>query len=198
MYSYFRNCKHCGLSFFKINFFCKPCWEKLENHKTTLNSKIYKTPDVVVRCLYTWSSKESIVGDLIHGLKGGTPLAILELLAKDLSRMQAHGPHSVVVPVPSSKVGVKDHAYILAKCISRELNFPFWDGLAWENKSTNQKFLSKTERFVSRMKKTKELSRKFNVILIDDLVTTGATALAAKKVLKGPNPIEVWSLACRL
>jgi predicted amidophosphoribosyltransferase len=198
MYSYFRNCNHCGRSFFKINFFCKPCWEKLERHKVSFNSKIYKTPEVLVRCLYTWSAKESIVGDLIRGLKGGTPLEILELLAKDLSFMHSSKPHSIVVPVPSSKVGAKDHAYILAKCISQELNLPFWDGLEWVNKSTNQKFLNKTERFVSQMKKTKELNRKLNVILIDDLVTTGATALAARKVLKGPNPIEVWSLACRL
>lgn len=198
MYSYFRNCKHCGRSFFKIDLFCKSCWEKLEIHKAPLNSKIYKAPEVLVRHLYTWTEKESIVGDLIHGLKGGTPKEILKMFAIDLCRRGQRYPNSVVIPVPSSKVGVKDHAYILAKYISEELNFPFWDGLEWLNKSTSQKFLSKTERFIAQMQKTGRLNRKLRVILVDDLVTTGATATAAQRAIKGLNPIEVWSLACRI
>lgn len=155
----------------------------------------------MVRYLYTWSEKESIVGDLIHGLKGGTPKEILKIFARDLCSRHSLGeryPNSVVIPIPSSKVGVKDHAYILAKHISEELDLPFWDGLKWVNKNTSQKFLSKTERFIARMQKTKRLNRKLKVILIDDLVTTGATAAAAQGAIKGLNPIEVWALACRI
>jgi predicted amidophosphoribosyltransferase len=170
----------------------------LEAHRTSFNSSIYKTPEVLVRYLYTWSERESIVSDLIHGLKGGTPKEILKKFARELCRGKSQHFNFMVVPVPSSKVGVKDHAYILAKYVSEELNLPFWDGLEWVNKSTNQKFLSKTERFVAQMKKTKKRDQKLGVILVDDLVTTGATTLAAQGAIKGLNPIEVWSLACRM
>jgi predicted amidophosphoribosyltransferase len=201
--SLFRNCKHCGLGIFandfqKINFFCKKCWEKLESEKTKPHFVIYKTPEIAVRSLFVWREKESIVKDLIHGLKGGTPFMVLSDLARELSERYVLEGDTVIVPVPSSKVGEKDHAFIMAKIISESQGLEFWNGLEWKNKRRNQKFLNKTERFVSEMKMTQKLSSKKRVILIDDLVTTGATAVAAFKALKGLNQIEVWSLACRL
>lgn len=194
---YFRNCKHCGRCFFKIEFFCKKCLEKLEQHRAPIQS-VFKTPEIMVRPLYIWKEKESIVADLIHGLKGGKPEVFLKTLAVELAKKYQANSNSVVVPVPSSKVGVKDHAYMLAKYISEELELPLWSGLEWVEKNKNQKFLNKTERFVAQMKKTQRINRKLKVILIDDLVTTGATGLAAHKAFKSPNPLEVWALACRL
>lgn len=203
MDSYFRNCKYCGLGIFHndfqaIDFFCHSCWNELEKHKTNRYFKIYKSQEIFVRPLFLWKEKESIVGSLIHGLKGGTPFDIIEKMAFEMLARESPSQDTIIVPVPSSKVGEKDHAYLIAKVISDTLGLPLWMGLKWENKTTNQKFLKKTERFVSSMTKTDNFPRGKHVILIDDLVTTGATATAAFKALKSPKQIEVWALACRI
>ena len=203
MLSYFRNCKSCGYGIFQnqlkaIDFFCQRCWFELEKNKVASHTVIYKTPEVLVRPLFIWKDKESIVGDLIHGLKGGTPRNVLDRLSVEISMRSFTKESAIIVPVPSSKVGEKDHSYYIAKCISETLGFELWDGLLWKNKDRNQKFLNKTERFEIEMTKTKILPRKTRVILIDDLVTTGATAIAARKAIKSLNQIEVWALACRI
>lgn len=203
MISYLRNCKHCGLSFFHnqlkpIDFFCKKCWTTLEKERAPANFKIYKSPEIIVKPLFLWKKKDSIVGSMIHGLKGGTPEDIIRKVSLEIVFREAHRMNLLIVPVPSSKVGEKDHAYQIANIISQELEVDLWNGLIWENKRTNQKFLKKTERFVSSIAKTEDLPRGKQVILIDDLVTTGATASAAFKAIKSLNQIEVWALACRM
>jgi predicted amidophosphoribosyltransferase len=202
MFSLFRNCKHCGLGIAsndlkKISFFCNVCSQEIEKHKTPTHYSIYKTPEILIRPLYLWTEKESIVKDLIHGLKGGTPWPVLKKLSLELSQRYVADRESVIIPVPSSKVGEKDHAYLMAKIISEDQDLEFWNGLEWKNKKRNQKFLNKTQRFENQMKIIIKPPQK-RVILIDDLVTTGATAMAAYKAFKGLNQIEVWSLACRL
>lgn len=203
MISYFRNCKRCGFCLFHnqfkpIDFFCEKCWYLLEKEKTKIGFKIYKSQDIFVKPLYLWKEKESVVGDLIHGLKGGTPMEIIERLSLEIAFREKHQKDIVTVPVPSSKVGDKDHAFQMAKCISQKLNVELWNGLIWKEKSTNQKFLKKTERFDSTMEKTLDLPAGKRVVLIDDLVTTGATTMAAFKAIKGLNQMEVWALACRI
>lgn len=203
MLSYFRNCKHCGLGYFANNFspvdlFCKKCWLKLEKTKAPLQARYFKAENLSVRTLYLWREKDSIVGDLIQGLKGGTPRDVLRRLTEEMSFRFFNGNDYVIVPVPPSKVGEKDHAFMMAKFISEGLGLPLWNGLAWVNKKQSQKFSSKTERFEVTMKKTLRLPTRHGIILVDDLITTGATILAAKHVIKSLNPIEVWTLACRI
>lgn len=201
--SYLRNCKGCGLgfgsnNFTPIDFFCDDCWLALERYKTQNHFLIYKTPSVRVRSLFIWKEKDCLVQDLIHGLKGGTPRDVIHQLTLELSKRYSVDNKTVIIPVPSSKVGESDHAKSMAEIISKDHNLELWDGLRWRRKTRNQKFLNKTERFVAEMILVEKLPINKRVILIDDLVTTGATAQAALKALKGLNNIEVWSLACRL
>lgn len=203
MYSWFRNCKSCGHGIFKnrfhpINFFCDECFLKLENHKAPLNVKIFKEPGIIIKPLYLWKEKESEVAHLIHGLKGGKPLDFLSEIAMEISRRNTVSDGTIIIPVPPSKVGEKDHSHHLAKLVSRQLNCVFWDGLKWKNKRTHQKFLNKTERFRNEMERTKTLPKCKKIILVDDLVTTGGTVFAAHKAIKSPKQIEVWSVACRI
>lgn len=203
MNNFFRNCKHCGFSFFHnqlrpIDFFCQRCWLLLEKEKVLPNFKLYKSPQVLVKPLLLWKEKECVVGSLIHGLKGGTPMDVIKKISLEIAFRESHRKDLLIVPVPSSKVGEKDHAFQIAHIVSQELKLDLWDGLKWERKTTSQKFLKKTERFVNSMIKTTDLPRGKQVILIDDLVTTGATATAAHKAIKSLNQIEVWALACRM
>jgi len=203
MISYLRNCKHCGLGAFHnqlkpIDFFCKKCWTILEREKARENFKIYKSPEILVKPLFLWKKKDSIVSSLIHGLKGGTPEDVVRKISLEITFRESRRKDLIIVPVPSSKVGERDHAYQIANIVSQELKVDLWNGLKWEAKSTNQKFLKKSERFENSMIKTSNLPKGKQVILIDDLVTTGATASAAFKAIKSLNQIEVWALACRM
>lgn len=203
MISYLRNCKHCGLGFFHnqmnpIDFFCKKCWAVLEKEKARENFKIYKSPEILVKPLFLWKKKESIVGSMIHGLKGGTPEDVIKKISLEIAFRESRRKDIVIAPVPSSKVGEKDHAYQIANILSQELNVELWNGLKWGAKKSNQKFLKKFERFENSMIKIANLPRGKQLVLIDDLVTTGATASAAFKAIKSLNQIEVWALACRM
>ncbi len=170
----------------------------MEKEKVLSNFKLYKSPQVLVKPLLLWKEKESVVGSLIHGLKGGTPEDIISKISLEIAFRESRRKDLLIVPVPSSKVGERDHAFQIAYFVSQELKLHMWEGLKWERKTTNQKFLKKTERFVNTMIQTKDLPRGKEVILIDDLVTTGATATAAYNAIKSLNQIEVWALACRM
>lgn len=202
MESFFRHCKHCGAGFFKnfstIEFFCQDCWLKLESQRAPRNFKIYKTEKIIIHPHYIWRNDEDIVRDLVSGLKGGTPYLVLERLCNSLCKLKKPDQDSLIIPVPSSKVGEKDHAYLMADLISKKLGLEFFPCLEWAKKGTSQKFLNKNDRFNIEMKSTRKLPGKKGVILVDDVVTTGATAGAALKAFKGLNQIQVWSLACRI
>lgn len=114
----------------------------------------------------------------------------------------------MLVPIPLSGKRARkrgyNQAYILAKQIGRQLSLSVVDALA-RTKDTKPQFgLTKSERF-NNMKNTFNIKDTFrktrssvvhhaSILLVDDVLTTGATVMEAAKVLKKNGIQKVWAL----
>ncbi len=115
-------------------------------------------------------------------------------------------PCDVIVPVPvdPTRKGLRgfDQARDLAEELSRALGLDLDDALKRRKSNISMTALSKRDRW-EEVKDTIELgrscqSRRFarsRVLLVDDVVTTGATANACSRVLKKAGAVEVYVAA---
>ena len=109
----------------------------------------------------------------------------------------------VIVPVPASPVTSFQRGYqpsvLLAETIGELLNKPVWNGLSKEVAFLKQAHLSKEEREKGKIaplylvKDPKVLEDK-TVLLVDDVMTTGATLNQAARLLCGGYPKAVDAL----
>ena len=126
----------------------------------------------------------------------------LEPLKLHLNSLKVEG----IVPVPLSAWKERwrgfHQARDLARVIGEELKIPVVDALEREHRWTAQANLSKEVRSES-LKKGKVMKVKTGhvvpgrILIIDDVVTTGATMTAAEEALKegGAEVVVRWSLA---
>jgi predicted amidophosphoribosyltransferase len=158
--------------------------------------------------LWTWFPGDGLLGHVIHSLKGGPLTKSWDLLAArqtQWSTCEKTGP-VVLVPVPN-RLKQKDHAWRLAEAISKCWGHTICEALELRGEEkTNLKRLARHERvhFKFDFQMTQEGRRlagrslaNTRVILVDDVVTTGATALAAHRALSPLRAEQVWALACR-
>ena len=105
-----------------------------------------------------------------------------------------------MILIPAPGVRGREHAHELAQAFSQILGAPVQQALEMKGPEVKQRRLNIQERslreFVCREEFTSVASPARRLILIDDVVTSGATAEAAREAL-GLAQIEVWCLAYR-
>ncbi len=149
---------------------------------------------------------ENIAKIIINGKYGFLPGVFKELgiiLASEIkNNNQLMDKNTYLVPIPLSKPRKRwrgfNQAEILCKTISKELNMPYGDLLVRAKSTKTQKDLKKEER-IKNVEGCFKLKKGINphganIILIDDVVTTGSTLLEAVKVLKRNGAAKVWCL----
>lgn len=111
---------------------------------------------------------------------------------------------ALIIPLPLSKKRKKERGFnqseILAKSFSLEFCYPLYPALRRKNKRKHQAGLEEKARlknvkncfFVS--KSEKKVIRNKSIILIDDVITTGATLNEAAGVLLDAGAREVYAL----
>lgn len=150
------------------------------------------------RQLFDWYPDEDrLVSRLMMTLKQGKPEAAFTYYAEQflLQSKQLSLKHNSVF-VPCAWKQQPDHASVFAHKLSEVFAIPVLDVLQWKGAPHSQK----TKRIWQRKEVEFELSEAAfgkHVIFIDDILTTGATAVAARKALKGCSGFEVWCLAHR-
>lgn len=145
------------------------------------------------------------VAGLIQKLKRSSKVLGLECLEHTLSEQLLTYRFDAVLPMPYhwQKLIWRGHnpTGLLANRLSQSIDTPLWHGLTRTKATQSQQGLDKTQR-QSNMRRafdcTNALAQQIkgkNLLLIDDVLTTGATGHAAALVLKKHGAKSV-TLAC--
>lgn len=179
-------CRDClrKLPFIDINKSCKICGEPYGYCQCCGNHSFIK--QIISATLL---NKDS--GHIISIYKDAGELRLSQLIANImLSYMPSSWNIDVLTFIPSSKEAYNkrgyDHAEILAKSISEISNIPIVEVFC-RPKTIDQRKLSKAERSLNINIQTKQIPKQENILLIDDVYTTGATLNACSSLLNEKN-----------
>jgi len=154
---------------------------------------------------------DAIMKELIHHFKFGRQPGVMKdfapFMADYFGRQEESWKGFYVVPVPlffrRMKARTFDQAFLIAREVARTLRLPLANGLLRRVRDTNSQAKMKTR--VERVKNIKgafavdwpDRVAGMNILLVDDVMTTGATVNEAAKMLKrsGAGQIHVFTLA---
>ena len=189
------NCLGCGQP---GNFICFNCFEKIPlNTKPILNNLLiasyYKNP-LVKQLIHSY--KYDFVKDLAK------PLG--QLMVKKLAQQNIKNPVLIPVPLHAKRLRWRgfNQSEELALVISQKLNIPVINNVLIRTKHTSpqakienlkQRKINIKNSFQININFKKSLKNK-NIILIDDISTTGATIEECAKTLKPLKPKTVYGL----
>ena len=112
-------------------------------------------------------------------------------------------PETLVVPIPSNRNSLAQkgfsHAHLLATEIAERLQYPLKTSLICTRPHTNQKILDKAarKRNLKGLYHAPETLKGKSILLVDDVITTGATVVSASLALReaGAEHIDVCAIA---
>lgn len=139
------------------------------------------------------SGLKSFIGDLLY-----------ESLIQNEEFVRIINLHLVFVPIPLSPAKYRKRGYnqaeILAKELSKKFGFPTVNGLERIKETRSQVGLTKKERKENVVGAFKIINHKSsiinrNIVLVDDVLTTGSTFSEACVALKHAGVGKIWALA---
>ncbi len=196
-------CAFCG----KIdeNFLCKECNSKLERltdlHIQKYRNKTYT--EHIYMFKYTDIRKEMLeykFDDKAYYYK-----TIVQVFLNNKKMCEILKTYDIIIPVPIHNKRRKERGYnqstLIAKEFSKNINGLKYEDILLKKKNTiAQSTLNKEERLKNAidMYKIKENKQDIiynkNVLIFDDIYTTGATANECAKAIRGTNPSKVGIL----
>ena len=192
-------CPSCESNFAEIKTRnCSKCAKPL--HECSCTTEVLRSHFIksVVKCFRYNVREETNPGNaLIYSLKRDNRSDVLERCTKELVfaiRNSVQIDDSFVVTnVPRRQRSIIkygfDHSALLAESVSRKLDIPYIKMLKSKAKS-EQKKLSPEERLknVDFRLITDESLKGKNVIIVDDIITTGASASGASTMIRSLSP----------
>jgi len=183
-------CIYCGrITDSRVHGFCPDCYHSLS---------IY-----LRRTGFTWYVFEydNKIAAILKKAKYGKKPEAVKLMAELLGNLllKENPKHDMIVPVPMYRQDLGDRGYnqsgIAARKISRVLEIPYRDNVLKKIKKTKkQAELSKSARsrnLKDTFKAEPELVKGKNILLIDDIITTGSTIEECKNTLLAAGALRV-------
>lgn len=201
----FSFCFYCEAVIRKNSGLCLRC--QLE-----LDQKVVAGRNSQCRFLFDWKKDRTpYISQLIQSLKGGAPSQAWFWLAETFVKSHTRDimnilQGSVLVPVPSKRGLEKDHADRWAQALSSATGLPVVRGKNFSMSSRPQKALSRPGRLQLEMRGYLPLPAECKrVLIVDDILTTGATASALRHVIDSQREHEglpslrheIWVVAYR-
>ncbi len=182
-------CLRCGEPIFSMSDYCIRCKDNIRFFNLARAPFLYEHP----------------ISTLIHGFKYRNQKYTFESLAKYLEQCYLENDYNadLIVPVPSSKKRLKERGYNQAELLSKQLSKLLGikletDVLIKVRHTPPQTTLNYFERqknlFGSFAVENQEKIIGKNVLLVDDVLTTGATINHCSEVLKLSKAKRVFVL----
>lgn len=196
-----RHCPICRQFFCSVDSICITCQENLFRRINVVQAEV-KLP-FPVYSLWVWGKLDYSVSFLLYALKGGRKTLFYQSLVKEcFFRFSFLQKEFLYIPAAGRGHDL-DHAGLFAKALADVFSASVFNILC-RVKNQKQKRLSKFDRMKNTViLKNINLAESFpdwknkNILFIDDVLTTGSTALAAYKALGCPKHFKVLVLAYR-
>ncbi|GMR18914.1 MAG: ComF family protein [Patescibacteria group bacterium] len=183
-------------------WFCVVCGKAAVGGFTHPGCATRYTPERVLAGFFYRGSARNLIKALKYRRIRPVAKVLAELLVEDLAGQGVDlGPHTLVAPVPLSfwREGARgfNQSFLLAEAVAKRLNLPSRPRLLRKVKDTpSQVSLTKPER-AANVRGTFAVPARLggeDVLLVDDVLTTGATVREAVKALKKAGAGQVWVL----
>lgn len=199
-------CHGCRLDLPRNSHPCPACAEPLGISAQSMCGRCQRKPPPCDRTFAPLLYSPPLDG-LILRMKSRTGIATARTLGRLMARyaqqQQVEIPE-LLVPVPIHPSRLRDRGFnqaaLLARQLGHQLGVPWNNGILKKRRATtDQRGLDRRTRqrnlrgsFVSR-----PLSAGCHLAIVDDVITTGATAWEAARTLKraGAGRVDVWALA---
>ena len=189
--------------------FCAKCSRSLENNSETCPTCSKNNPHFDTA--WAAAAYDETMQKLIHLFKYGQKTSLqhcfFELISEFITAYRLNiNQFDLVIPVPLHPTRLRERGYnqaqLLAQLIARQYSIPLSSNNLIRIRNTeSQSVLSQKERWTNiqqafRIRQPVEFQDK-EILLIDDLLTTGATASEAARTLKeaGAKRVDVLTIA---
>ncbi|MEZ0128865.1 ComF family protein [Flavobacterium sp. LBUM151] len=196
------------------NVLCTNCRHEMpltQYHLDTKNEavkKFYGKIEIEYASAFVYFNKKGIVQEIIHNLKYKGQQEIGTVLGnwyvEDLKELNLENPFDIIIPVPLHKRKFRERGYnqvaTFGKALSKGLNITYDDRVLYRKK------YSKTQSKKNLLGRSENIENIFDVLstekhqnkhllLVDDVLTTGATLEACSRALLKIPGIKI-SIVC--
>lgn len=189
-------------------FVCPKCFQALEKYEDTHPWKDeYIESGVITNSMSAfWFREGSAIQSLMHAMKYQKMKSVGKMFGRELGRLAAEVngvTFDYFVPVPLHKAKYRDRTYNQSEYIAKGIHEVIGgeavaDGIIRTRYTGTQTRLNKAERKINvsdAFKVNGKYLEKFagkNIIVVDDVITTGATILECASALKKSGAGMIW------